>query len=98
MKGKKQMAKMNRKSENNSFSRPMSVSSGSETSVMTSNPERPQTQVKEIVSSKKNVVITRQQIEERARKIWQQNGCPVGQDEKNWLEAEAQLKKELGIK
>jgi hypothetical protein len=89
---------MNRKPENNSFSRPLNSSSGAETSVMTSNQDRPQAQVKEIVTSKKNVVITHQQIEERAKKIWQQKGCPMGQDEKNWLEAEAQLKKELGTK
>jgi hypothetical protein len=89
---------MNKKSENNSFSRPMNSSSGAESSVITSNPERPQTKITEIVSGKKNVVITHQQIEERARKIWQQKGCPMGQDEKTWLEAEAQLKKELGTK
>jgi hypothetical protein len=92
------MARMNRKPENNSFSRPMNSSSIAESSVMTSTPDRPQTQIKEIVSGKKNVIITHQQIEERARKIWQQKGCPVGQDEKNWLEAEAQLKKELAAK
>jgi hypothetical protein len=42
--------------------------------------------------------LTRQQIEERAREIWRKKGCPVGQDEKNWLEAEAQLKRELAVK
>jgi cytochrome c-type biogenesis protein CcmH/NrfF len=41
---------------------------------------------------------TRKQIEDRAREIWQQKRCPVGQDEQNWMEAEAQLKKEMGIK
>ncbi|MGA2071698.1 MAG: DUF2934 domain-containing protein [Sedimentisphaerales bacterium] len=43
-------------------------------------------------------LLTHKQIEERAKAIWRQKGCPVGQDEKNWYEAEAQLKKELGFK
>jgi hypothetical protein len=43
-------------------------------------------------------LLTHKQIEERAKAIWRQKGCPVGQDDKNWLEAEAQLKKELASK
>ena len=38
---------------------------------------------------------TREQIQERAQAIWRQKGCPAGQDENNWLEAEDQLKHEL---
>ncbi len=38
---------------------------------------------------------THEQIEERAKLIWRQNGCPSGQDQENWYEAEAQLKREL---
>jgi hypothetical protein len=45
-----------------------------------------------------NPVLTHKQIEDRAREIWRRKGCPSGQDEQNWLEAEAQLKKEMGIK
>jgi hypothetical protein len=52
----------------------------------------------ETVKSKKPVPPTHKQIEDRAREIWRKKGCPIGQDEKNWLEAEAQLKKEMGIK
>jgi hypothetical protein len=51
-------------------------------------------------ASKSNVIplLTHKQIEEQAKAIWRQRGCPVGQDDKIWLEAEAQLKKELAIK
>jgi hypothetical protein len=41
--------------------------------------------------------ITHGQISERARRIWEQHGCPQGEDEKNWREAERQLKAEMGI-
>jgi hypothetical protein len=36
---------------------------------------------------------THDEISERARKLWEAKGCPAGQDEEIWLEAEAQLKK-----
>lgn len=39
--------------------------------------------------------LTQEQISERARQIWFEHGCPSGQDETNWFEAEAQLKKEM---
>jgi len=42
-------------------------------------------------------VLTHQQVAERAKAIWQSKGCPAGQDEQNWREAEAQLKAELGL-
>jgi len=42
-------------------------------------------------------VLTHEQIAERAKQIWQQRGCKPGEDEQNWLEAEAQLKAELDI-
>jgi hypothetical protein len=46
----------------------------------------------------KNIVsLTHEQIAERAKSIWMKRGCPNGQDEKNWQEAEKQLKQELGI-
>ena len=41
--------------------------------------------------------LTHEQITERARVIWQNSGCRPGEDERNWSEAEAQLKAELGI-
>jgi hypothetical protein len=41
---------------------------------------------------------THKQIEDRAKEIWRRKGCPVGQDEQNWLEAETQLKKEMSTK
>jgi len=41
---------------------------------------------------------TYEQIAARARAIWETKGCIPGQDEQNWLEAEAQLKAEMGCK
>jgi hypothetical protein len=41
-------------------------------------------------------VPSRPQIAERATAIWRTKGCPRGQDVQNWLEAEAQLKREMG--
>jgi hypothetical protein len=45
-----------------------------------------------------HTVLTHKQIEDRAREIWRQKGCPCGQDEQNWMEAETQLKKEMSAK
>jgi hypothetical protein len=42
-------------------------------------------------------VLTHEQIAERALQIWQQNGCRPGEDQRNWAEAEKQLKAELNI-
>lgn len=42
--------------------------------------------------------ISHEQVALRAREIWMKRGCRPGQDEQNWLEAEAQLKAELGVK
>jgi hypothetical protein len=52
----------------------------------------------EAVKSKAPVPPTHKQIEDRAGEIWHRKGCPIGQDEQNWLDAEAELKKEMGIK
>ena len=41
--------------------------------------------------------LTYEQIAERAKIIWQNRGCKSGEDERNWKEAETQLKAELGI-
>ena len=39
---------------------------------------------------------THEQIAARAKSIWELKGCPIGQDERNWLEAEEQIRLELG--
>lgn len=44
-----------------------------------------------------SVVLTHDLIAERARRIWLKHGCSPDQDEKNWRDAEAQLKTELGV-
>ena len=41
--------------------------------------------------------LTHERIAEQARAIWQSRGCRAGEDERNWSEAKAQLKAELGI-
>lgn len=41
--------------------------------------------------------LTHEQIAERARRIWEQRGRPDGEDDRNWREAERQLKREMGI-
>jgi hypothetical protein len=82
------MAKKSRKIEFGSFS-PVT------TSATISNPGS--SPAVNVAKTKTCACLTHQQIEERAREIWRQKGCPVGQDEKNWHEAEAQLKMELGI-
>ncbi len=39
---------------------------------------------------------THAQIALRAREIWERKGRPQGQDEKNWHEAEEELKRGMG--
>jgi hypothetical protein len=41
--------------------------------------------------------LTHERIAERARVIWQNRGCRIGEDKQNWQQAETQLKAELGI-
>ncbi len=41
--------------------------------------------------------LTHDQIAGRAKKLWQQHGCPQDKDEYIWHEAERQLKRELGM-
>jgi len=40
---------------------------------------------------------THAQIAQRAREIWERNGRRSGEDEKNWREAEAELRKEMSL-
>jgi len=42
-------------------------------------------------------VLTHEQIAERARTIWVERGRVPGEDQRNWHEAEAQLRRELGL-
>ena len=39
--------------------------------------------------------LSHEQIAIRAKAIWEKKGRPSGQDEKNWLQAEAELRTEL---
>jgi len=40
---------------------------------------------------------TREQIAARAEAIWRRRGCIAGEDERNWYEAEAELRREIGV-
>jgi hypothetical protein len=46
-------------------------------------------------TTKSIVLLTHEMIAQRAREIWERKGRPCGQDEQNWLEAEALLHAEL---
>jgi hypothetical protein len=94
------MAKMNKGIEDFNYSKKNSSGSAYNPSIGISKSESVATSTETRTTGKTNVtpLLTHQQIEERARAIWKQKGCPAGQDEKNWLEAEAQLKKELASK
>jgi hypothetical protein len=39
-----------------------------------------------------------QQIAQRAQEIWTRHGCPPGEDKENWFEAEAELRREMGLR
>ena len=41
---------------------------------------------------------THEQIAQRAHELWVKNGSRHGEDQRHWLEAEAQLKREMGSK
>ena len=43
------------------------------------------------------ITLTHDQIAARAFEVWQRKGRPNGQDAQNWAEAEAELKRELGV-
>ena len=94
------MAKMNKGIEDFNFSKKNSSSSGYKPSIEMSKSESVATLTETQTAGKTKVtpLLTHQQIADRARAIWKQKGCPMGQDEKNWLEAEAQLKKEIASK
>ena len=51
----------------------------------------------EVKQNKPTTELTHEQIAERARIIWQKRGCIPGEDERNWNEAETQLRAELSI-
>jgi hypothetical protein len=47
------------------------------------------------VSSTRGPQPTHEQVSKRAHEIWVKRGSKGGQEEKNWLEAEAQLRAEM---
>ena len=61
------------------------------------NPASSKQQIAVLSKSEQVTPLTREQIAERAEAIWQASGCLPGRDERNWCEAEDQLKAELAI-
>jgi hypothetical protein len=49
-------------------------------------------------SPARGLMPTHEQISKRAHEIWVKRGSKPGQDEKNWLEAEIQLRAEMNGK
>jgi hypothetical protein len=93
------MTRMNKGFDDVSMSRKVSATGQKTASVEALKPGGLKTSAHITTGSKTNtVIVTHQQIEERAKAIWRQKGCPVGQDEKIWCEAEAQLKRELAAR
>jgi len=94
------MARMSKKTEGSMVSPKTASSAGNPSTVALTESGSSRTSGNVVAVGKANTApsLTHQQIAQRAREIWRQKGCPVGQDEKNWIEAEAQLKRELGIK
>jgi len=43
-------------------------------------------------SSASNAEVTREAISQLAFQKWQKRGCPTGQDQRDWFEAERELK------
>jgi hypothetical protein len=60
---------------------------------------KPKNQVASMKTNSSQVIVrlTHEQIAERARSIWERNGCKSGEDDRNWVEAEKQLEVELGV-
>lgn len=41
--------------------------------------------------------LTHEQVAQRAHDIWQAGGCPWGQEDRCWFEAEHQLRQEMNV-
>jgi hypothetical protein len=95
-----EMGRINKGIENLNFSKKDLSGGEYKSSIGTSKSQSIGTATESRPAGKKSAtpLLTHKQIEERAKAIWKQKGCPSGEDEKNWLEAEAQLKKELASK
>ena len=94
------MAKTNQKPGVSTVSRKTASVGRSEQTVALSSPDKSATSSQTLVSDKTSKASgpTYQQIADRAKEIWRKKGCPAGQDEINWHEAEAQLKRELAVR
>lgn len=91
------MAKTNRKPGTNSGDDRTSSAGRSRRTASLSGPDKSVSFTKTSISAKADKVSspTHDEIAGRAKEIWRQKGCPAGQDDANWFEAENQLKREL---
>jgi len=48
-------------------------------------------------AAESRLTLTHDQIATRAKTIWERRGCPQGEDDKIWHEAEDELKREMGL-
>ena len=94
------MAKTNKKSETSTAGSRTSSTGRSQRTASSSSSEKSVSSSKTNINSRKERpdVLSQKQIADRAKEIWRKKGCPAGQDESNWYEAEAQLKKELAVR
>lgn len=66
-------------------------------SLRSTSPPKNQTGGSKAKQPGQKTVLTHERIAERAWLIWRNRSCIPGEDERNWFEAEKQLKAELGI-
>ena len=91
------MAKTNRKTGTSTVSKRPESHEHSKSTAVVSRPGPSETKHPSERISKASSP-TYQQIADRAKEIWRRKGCPAGQDDANWFEAEAQLKREFAAK
>ena len=73
----------------------MSLKSLNRTASAVISQKKPAAARKQAAADWVNLPLDHNLVSERARSIWLAKGCPIGQDEENWLEAEAQIRNEL---
>ena len=94
------MAKTNRKTGITTVSKKPVSAEQSKSIAVASRPNNPGASATKHLSEKTGRAAspTYQQIADRAKEIWRRKGCPAGQDDANWFEAEDQLKREFAAR
>ena len=91
------MANTNRRPGTNASGSRAASAGRSRRTASISSPNKSESSPRTSISSKADRASrpTHQQIADRAKEIWRNKGCPAGQDDANWYEAETQLEREL---